>query len=42
MSAAQSISDNAAITFERDVGAPQYDLGGSLDTNKERMWNHIY
>ena len=38
MSAAQSISDNAAVTFERDVGAPQYDVGGSLDTNKEKYY----
>ena len=36
MSSAQSISDNAAVEFYYDVGAPTYDLGGSLDTNKEK------
>jgi hypothetical protein len=36
MSSAQSISDNAVIEFYYDVGAPTYDLGGSLDTNKEK------
>jgi hypothetical protein len=42
MSAAQSISDNAAVTFERDVGAPQYDVGGSLDTNKEKYQSKFF
>ena len=36
LSSAQTISNNVPIAFERDVGAPSYDLGGSLDTNKER------
>jgi len=36
MSAAQSISDNAVIEFFYDVGHPTYELGGALDTNKEK------
>ena len=36
LSAAQSISDNAAVTFEKPVGIPQYDAGGVLGTNQEK------
>ena len=36
LSATASISDNVAIEFYYDVGAPTYDLGGALDTNAEK------
>ncbi len=42
MSSAQSISDNVAITFERDVGAPQYDAGGVLGTNAEKYQGKFF
>jgi hypothetical protein len=42
LSATQTISDNVAISFERDIGAPRYDLGGSLDTNKERYISNYF
>ena len=42
LSSTQTISDNEAISFERDVGAPRYDLGGSLDTNKERYISNYF
>jgi hypothetical protein len=42
LSAVQTISDNAAITFEVDVGIPQYDAGGVLDTNKERYISNYF
>jgi hypothetical protein len=42
LSSAQTIGDNASITFEVDVGIPQYDKGGVLDTNKERYISNYF
>ena len=37
LSSPQSISDNILLTFERDAGVPQYDLGGvNFMTNSEK------
>jgi len=37
LSATQTIADNTLITFgSQDVGIPQYDVGGVLDTNSEK------
>ena len=36
LSSAQSISDNILLTFERDAGVPQYDLGSLLGTGEEK------
>ena len=37
LSSTQTIADNAVLTFgSQDVGIPQYDLGGVLDTNSEK------
>jgi len=29
-------ASNAVTTFTQDIGKPQYDIGGSLDTNREK------
>jgi hypothetical protein len=29
-------ASNAVTTFTQDIGKPQYDIGGTLDTNKEK------
>ena len=42
MSSTQTIVDNAAVSFERDIGAPSYDLGGCLDVNKERYITNYF
>lgn len=42
LSAAQSIADNAAITFEKVVGIPQYDAGGVLNTNQEKYISNYF
>jgi len=42
MSAAQSISDNAALSFHRDIGRPQYDVGGVLGTNEEKYLSKYF
>lgn len=36
LSTAVTVADNTVLTFRRDAGAPEYDLGGVLDTNKEK------
>jgi hypothetical protein len=36
LSSPQSISDNILLTFERDAGVPQYDLGSLLGTGEEK------
>ena len=38
LSSAQTIADNAFLTFgSKDVGLPEFDIGGSLDYNKEKL-----
>ena len=37
LSSTQTIADNTLLTFgSQDVGVPQYDVGGVLDTNNEK------
>ena len=42
MSSAQSISDNVELTFQRNIGGPQYDLGGVLGTNEEKYLSKYF
>ena len=37
-----TFSDNVAIQFFRDVGLPQFDSGGVLDTNKEKYISKFF
>ena len=42
LSASVAIDDNEGIQFLRDAGVPRYDLGGSLDTNKEKYQSKFF
>ena len=42
LSSAQTIANDAEITFEYNVGSPSYDSGGVLDVNKERYISNYF